>query len=55
MSIGGSSSAMGALQAFVIDSNEALRFRLIRGEEDLDPEAELDFEPSMSHQIYGEK
>ena len=55
MSIGGSSSAMGALQPFVVESNEALKFRLIRSEEDLDPEAELDFEPEMSHQIYGEK
>lgn len=54
MSIGGSSSSMGALQAFVVDSNDALKFRLIRGEEDLDSEVELDFEPAMSHQIYGE-
>jgi hypothetical protein len=46
---------MGALQAFVVDSNDALKFRLIRGEEDLDSEVELDFEPAMSHQIYGEK
>ena len=46
---------MGVLQAFVADSNEVLKFRLVRNEEDLDPEAEIDFEPSMSHQIYGEK
>jgi hypothetical protein len=39
----------------VVDSNEALKFRLIRTEADLDPEAEVDFQPSMSHQIYGEK
>jgi hypothetical protein len=46
---------MGALQAFVIDSNEALKFRLVRSEDDLNPEAEVDFQPEMSHQIFGEK
>ena len=46
---------MGALEAFVVDSNEALKFRLIRSESDLDPELEVDFPPEMSHQIYGDK
>ena len=46
---------MGALQAYVAESNEVLKFRLIRTEEDLDPNDEVDFEPAMSHQVYGEK
>ena len=46
---------MGALQAFVIDSNEALKFRLVRTEEDRDPDNDVDFQPEMTHQIYGEK
>jgi hypothetical protein len=55
LSIGASSSSMGVLQAFVSESNEVLKFRLVRNEKDLEPAADIDFEPSMSHQIYGEK
>lgn len=46
---------MGALEAFVADSNDVLKFRLIRSESDLDPAADGDFPPEMSHQIFGEK
>jgi len=47
---------MGGMEAFVIDSNDALKFRLLKNASDadiVDPEDE--FEPVMSHQIYGEK
>jgi len=55
ISIGGSLS-MGGLEAYVIDANEALRFRLLRTPKDLeDSDSEdVDFEPGMTHQIYGE-
>ena len=47
---------MGGLEAYVIDSNEALRFRLLRTPQDLEAsDSEADFEPGMTHQIYGEK
>ena len=48
---------MGGLEEYVIDSNEALRFRLLKTPQDLEVEDsdEIDFEPGMSHQIYGEK
>ena len=47
---------MGGLEAFVIDSNEALRFRLLKTPQDLDAsDSEDDFEPAMTHQIYGDK
>ena len=47
---------MGGLEAFVIDSNEALRFRLLKSPQDVESaESEQDFEPSMTHQIYGDK
>ena len=54
LTIGGPS--MGGLEAFVIDSNEALRFRLLKTPQDLDAsDSEDDFEPAMTHQIYGDK
>lgn len=40
------------LKKFIIDSNEALEFRLIRGNEDLESE-EAAFKPEMSHQVFG--
>ena len=47
---------MGGLEAFVIDSNEALKFRLLKRPSDVDtPESDDDFEPEMTHQIYGDK
>ena len=48
---------MGGLEAYVSDACEALRFRLLRIPQDIeDPENEgLDFEPGMTHQIYGDK
>ena len=55
LTIGGGLT-MGGLEAFVIDSNEALRFRLLKTPQDLEvSESDSDFEPFMSHQIYGEK
>ena len=48
--------SMGGLEAFVIDSNEALKFRLLKRPSDVDtPESDDDFEPEMTHQIYGDK
>lgn len=40
------------LKKFMIDSNDALEFRLIRSIEDLDSE-ETVFKPEMSHQVFG--
>lgn len=40
------------LKQFMIDSNDALEFRLIRSSEDLDSE-EVAFKPEMSHQVFG--
>ncbi|XP_032673414.1 histone acetyltransferase type B catalytic subunit [Odontomachus brunneus] len=40
------------LKKFMIDSNDALEFRLIRCIEDLDSE-EIIFKPEMSHQVFG--
>ena len=55
LTIGGGLT-MGGLEAYVIDSNEALRFRLLRTPQDLEvADSDRDFEPFMSHQIYGEK
>ena len=57
----------GGLAAYVADSNEALRFRLIRTSQDLKKVIENDgkedetgqswsqFAPEMTHQIYGEQ
>jgi len=51
----GAGLTMGGLEAYVIDSNEALRFRLLRTPQDLEAsDSEADFEPGMTHQIYGE-
>ena len=47
---------MDGMEAFVTDSNDALRFRLLKSVEDAEnTEAEDEFEPVMTHQIYGEK
>ena len=48
------------LKEFVCDSNEALRFRLLKSTDDpdqvtADDDLERDFGPEMTHQIYGEK
>nr|CAG4640877.1 EOG090X06NC [Eulimnadia texana] len=42
-----------ALQKFVVDSNSALEFKLIRKSEDVDDES-LAFSPEMSHQVFGD-
>jgi len=42
------------LQSFIIDSNEALDFKLVRTSKDIEDEAAT-FKPEMSHQIFGEK
>jgi len=41
------------LQSFIIDSNEALDFKLVRTSKDIEDEAAT-FKPEMSHQIFGE-
>ncbi|XP_011307205.1 histone acetyltransferase type B catalytic subunit [Fopius arisanus] len=41
------------LKAYVIDSNDALEFKLARSEEDLENE-ETSFSPEMSHQVFGD-
>nr|SVE84268.1 EOG090X06NC [Daphnia pulex] len=41
------------LQSFIIDSNEALDFKLVREPSDVDND-ETTFKPEMSHQIFGE-
>ena len=47
---------MDGMEAFVIDSNDALRFRLLKTVQDAEiNDAEDEFEPVMTHQIYGEK
>jgi len=47
---------MGGLEAYVSDACEALRFRLLKTPQDIEePENEgLEFEPGMTHQIYGD-
>nr|CAG4634801.1 EOG090X06NC [Alona affinis] len=42
-----------ALQAFIIDSNEALNLKLVRTHQDVEDD-ESSFKPEMSHQIFGE-
>ncbi|XP_069187293.1 histone acetyltransferase type B catalytic subunit isoform X2 [Procambarus clarkii] len=42
-----------SLQYFVIDSNDALEFKLVRSSADIDDE-ETSFKPDMSHQVYGD-
>ena len=47
---------MDGMEAFVIDSNDAVKFRLLKNASDADiVEPEDEFEPVMTHQIYGEK
>ena len=54
LTIGG--STMDGMEAFVIDSNDALKFRLLKNASDADiADPDDEFEPVMSHQIYGEK
>ncbi|XP_071526683.1 histone acetyltransferase type B catalytic subunit isoform X2 [Panulirus ornatus] len=50
---GVSGIAKSSLQYFVIDSNEALEFKLVRSPADLDDD-ETTFKPDMSHQVYGD-
>ncbi|XP_066978661.1 histone acetyltransferase type B catalytic subunit isoform X1 [Macrobrachium rosenbergii] len=45
--------AKDSLEHFVIDSNEALEFKLVRTESDLENE-DTTFKPEMSHQVYGD-
>ncbi|XP_068232228.1 histone acetyltransferase type B catalytic subunit-like [Palaemon carinicauda] len=45
--------ARDSLEHFVIDSNEALEFKLVRTEADLENEGTT-FQPEMSHQVYGD-
>jgi len=42
-----------ALEEYVADANDVLRFKLVRGAEDLEDEAR-EFPPEMCHQIYGD-
>nr|CAG4640040.1 EOG090X06NC [Daphnia pulex]SVE84882.1 EOG090X06NC [Daphnia pulex] len=48
-----SSYKKNVLQSFIIDSNEALDFKLVREPSDVDND-ETTFKPEMSHQIFGE-
>ncbi|KAG7164502.1 Histone acetyltransferase type B catalytic subunit-like 1, partial [Homarus americanus] len=50
---GVSGIAKSSLQYYVIDSNEALEFKLVRSPADIDDE-ESTFKPDMSHQVYGD-
>ena len=52
ISIAGSS--MGGLENFVVDSNEAIKFKLLKTAKEME-NADIEFEPAMTHQIYGEK
>merc|ERR1712018_470156 len=51
LSIAGSS--MGGLEAYVVDANEALKFKFLRRPEDAEND-DLSFNPEMTHQIYGD-
>lgn len=42
------------LQKFIINSNGALEFKLVRQVQDLEDE-NTSFKPSMSHQVFGDK
>lgn len=42
-----------ALEEYVVDANDVLRFKLVRGAEDLEDEG-TEFPPEMCHQIYGD-
>ncbi|KAK4323856.1 hypothetical protein Pmani_005495 [Petrolisthes manimaculis] len=48
-----SSITKNALQNYVLDSNEALEFKLVKCPEDLEDESTT-FRPEMSHQVYGD-
>ncbi|XP_069978242.1 histone acetyltransferase type B catalytic subunit isoform X1 [Penaeus vannamei] len=50
---GVSGIAKSSLQHYVIDSNEALEFKLVRTAADLEDD-ETTFKPDMSHQVYGD-
>ncbi|KAG0715887.1 Histone acetyltransferase type B catalytic subunit [Chionoecetes opilio] len=45
--------AKNSLQYYVVDSNEALEFKMVRRPEDLEDD-EVTFKPDMSHQVYGD-
>ncbi|KAK7086526.1 histone acetyltransferase 1 [Halocaridina rubra] len=45
--------ARNSLEPFVVDSNEALEFKLVRTEADFEDD-DLIFKPDMSHQVFGE-
>lgn len=45
--------AKDSLEHYVIDSNEALEFKLVRTEADLEDD-NVTFKPDMSHQVYGD-
>ena len=42
-----------ALQEYVVDANEVLRFKLVKSAEDMD-DSSLEFGPEMCHQTYGD-
>lgn len=42
------------LKPYVISSNDALEFKLIRTEKDLDDD-NTTFKPEMSHQVFGDR
>ena len=44
---------MGELEAFVTDSNEALKFKLLKNPQDAEND-DVTFEPVMTHQIFGD-
>ncbi|XP_045115060.1 histone acetyltransferase type B catalytic subunit-like isoform X1 [Portunus trituberculatus] len=45
--------AKNSLQYYVVDSNEALEFKLVRKPDDLENE-DTTFKPDMSHQVFGD-
>lgn len=42
------------LQKFIVNSNDALEFKLVRRVQDLEDDSTT-FKPEMSHQIFGDK
>ena len=47
-------AATARLKAYIVDSNEALEFKLVRNVEDLEND-ETTFSPEMSHQVFGDR
>lgn len=47
-------AAIARLQGYTIDSNEALEFKLIRDEQDIE-DPDVAFGAEMSHQVFGDR